>query len=79
MNMAQQKERVKELEAKSKGMKKKINPKAVNMTDRLIRLLALILRAILNCTTLQCRKARSRAEEDVDASPQRQGEDRADY
>ncbi|KAI0086823.1 condensin complex subunit SMC2 [Irpex rosettiformis] len=33
LNMAQLKEKVKELEHKSKGMKKKINPKAVNMTD----------------------------------------------
>ena len=31
--MAQLKEKVKELEQKSKGMKKKINPKAVNMID----------------------------------------------
>ncbi|KAI0698009.1 condensin complex subunit SMC2 [Cytidiella melzeri] len=33
LNMAQLKEKVKELESKSKGMKKKINPKSVNMTD----------------------------------------------
>ncbi|KAI0337135.1 condensin complex subunit SMC2 [Trametopsis cervina] len=33
LNMGQLREKVKELESKSRGMKKKINPKSVNMTD----------------------------------------------
>ena len=77
IDIGQLKDRARELEEQQRGMKKKVNPKVMNMIDTCV-LAALLSKRALTWTTLcQRREAGGEPEEDARHGAEGQGEDRA--
>ncbi len=80
LDIAQLKDRTRDLEEQQRGMKKKVNPKAMNMIDTYVLPSPGSHMGLHNTLTLvQRREARSEPEKDAGHSTEGQGKNRADH